>query len=56
MPVNIGPRIGIEGEDEYRKQITNLVQSTKTLDAQMKALEATSDKEATAQELSLIHM
>lgn len=50
MPVNIGPRIGIEGEDEYRKQITNLVQSTKTLDAQMKALEATSDKEATAQE------
>ena len=50
MPVNIGPRIGIEGEDEYRKQITNLVQSTKTLDAQMKALETTSDKEATAQE------
>ena len=50
MPVNIGPRIGIEGEDEYRKQITNLVQSTKTLDAQMKALEATSDKETTAQE------
>ncbi len=50
MPVNIGPRIGIEGEDEYRKQINNLVQSTKTLDAQMKALEATSDKEANAQE------
>lgn len=50
MPVNIGPRIGIEGEDEYRKQINNLVQSTKTLDAQMKALEATSDKEASAQE------
>lgn len=50
MPVNIGPKIGIEGEDEYRKQIMDLVQSTKTLDAQMKALETTSDKEASAQE------
>ena len=50
MPVNIGPRIGIEGEDQYRKQIMDCVQSTKTLEAQMKALESTSDKEADAQE------
>lgn len=50
MPLNIGPRIGIEGEDKYRKQIMDCVQSTKTLEAQMKALETTSDKEASAQE------
>jgi len=50
MATNIGPRIGIEGEDKYRKQIMNLIQQTKTLDSQLKALASTSEKDATAQE------
>ena len=44
MAVNIGPRIGIEGEAEYRKQINNIVQQTKTLSSQMKALTSSFDK------------
>lgn len=31
MAVNIGPRIGIDGEAEYRKQINQIIQETKTL-------------------------
>ena len=45
MAVNIGPRIGIEGESEYRKQINNIIQQTKTLNSEMKALTSTFDKE-----------
>lgn len=44
MAVNIGPRIGIEGEAEYRKQINGIVQQSKTLAAQMKALTSSFDK------------
>ena len=45
MAVNIGPKIGIEGEAEYRKQINNIIQQTKTLNSEMKALTSTFDKE-----------
>lgn len=31
MAVNIGPRIGIDGEAEYRKSINRIIQETKTL-------------------------
>ena len=44
MSVNIGPRIGIDGEAEYRKQIQNIIQSTKTLQSEMKALETQTTK------------
>lgn len=44
MPVNIGPRIGIEGEPEYRKQINNIIQQTKTLKSEMGALTSSFDK------------
>ena len=44
MAVNIGPRIGIEGEAEYRKQINSIIQQTKTLSSQMKALTSSFDK------------
>ena len=37
MAVNIGPKIGIEGEAEYRKQINGIIQQSKTLASQMKA-------------------
>ena len=47
---NIGPRIGVDGEEEYRKQINNIIQQAKTLDAQMAAVAASFAKDATAQE------
>lgn len=40
MPAQIGARIGIEGENEYRKTLLNLIQTTKTYDSTMKALES----------------
>ena len=43
MSVSIGPRIGIDGEKEYRKQLQNIIQETKTLDKQMGALESSFD-------------
>ena len=50
MAVNIGPRIGIDGEAEYRKQLNNIIQQQKTLSAEMRATESAFDKNATAQE------
>jgi TP901 family phage tail tape measure protein len=44
MAVNIGPKIGIEGEAEYRKQINGIIQQSKTLASQMKALTTSFDK------------
>lgn len=44
MAVNIGPRIGIEGEAEYRKQINSIIQQSKTLASEMKALTSAFDK------------
>lgn len=38
MAVQIGPKIGIDGEAEYRNQINRIITSTKTLSAEMKAL------------------
>ena len=50
MAVNIGPRIGIDGEAEYRKQLNNIIQQQKTLSAEMRATESVFDKNASAQE------
>ena len=50
MAVNIGPKIGVDGEAEYRKQINNIIQQAKTLNAEMKAVSAGFDKNASAQE------
>lgn len=44
MAVNIGPRIGIDGESEYRQQIQNIIQQTKTLKSEYSALSASFDK------------
>lgn len=38
MPVDIGPRIGIDGEAEFRKNLKNINQQLKTLGAEMKAV------------------
>lgn len=50
MAVNIGPRIGIEGEAEYRKQLQNIIQQQKTLSAEMKATASAFNANTSAQE------
>lgn len=50
MAVNIGPKIGIDGEPEYRKQLNNIIQQQRTLKAEMRATESAFDKNASAQE------
>lgn len=50
MAVNIGPKIGIEGESEYRKQINNIITQAKTLSSEMKVVESSFKAETTAQE------
>lgn len=50
MAVNIGPKIGIEGESKYRSEIQKIITQTKTLKSDMDALESSFDKEASAQD------
>lgn len=50
MAVNIGPKIGIQGEREYRAELANIIQQTKTLGSEMKALTASFDKDTRAKE------
>lgn len=52
MAVNIGPRIGIDGEAEYRKQINEITQAQKALAAEMRATESAFDKNGKAQKNS----
>jgi TP901 family phage tail tape measure protein len=48
MAVNIGPRIGVEGEQEYRRQMQNIIQSTKTLKSELTATESAFNKNDSA--------
>ena len=52
MAVNIGPRIGIDGEAEYRRQINEITQAQKALAAEMIATESAFDKNGKAQKNS----
>ena len=45
MAVNIGPKIGIEGEAEYRKGIQNIINDAKLLKSEVNALTSSYDKE-----------
>ena len=36
MPINIGPKIGIDGEAAFRNEIKNIAQQLKVLDSEMK--------------------
>ena len=49
MAVNIGPKIGIDGEAEFRKSINAIIQQQKTLSSEMKAVTAGFDKSTSAQ-------
>lgn len=48
MATNIGPKIGIDGEAEYRKQIQNIIQQQKTLNSEMKLAASAFDKDSDA--------
>ena len=48
MAVNIGPKIGIDGEKEYRKQINDLITQQKTFGAEMRELESDFKSNASA--------
>lgn len=49
MAVDIGPKIGIDGEAAFRRSIQEISQSLKTMDAEGKALAATMNDEADAE-------
>ena len=48
MATQIGPKIGIDGEKEYRQQINQIIQQTKTLESSMKATASAWDKNTSA--------
>jgi len=50
MAQNIGPRIGIEGEAEYRRQMQNIIQQTKTYQAAVKEAQSALDRNASSQQ------
>lgn len=50
MAVDIGPRIGIEGEAEYRRQLNQIISQTKTLHAEMRSMESAWDKNTSAKQ------
>lgn len=50
MAQNIGPRIGIEGEAEYRRQMQNIIQQTKTYQSAVKEAQSALDRNASSQE------
>lgn len=48
--VNIGPKIGVDGEAEYRRQINQIIQQSKTLESQMKLVASSFTTATTAEE------
>lgn len=50
MAVNIGPKIGVDGEAEYRRQIGQIIQQSKTLESQMKLVASQFTAATTAEE------
>ena len=53
MPVDIGPRIGIDGEAEFRKELANINQQLRTLGSEMQAVTSSFDANDKSQELCL---
>lgn len=50
MAYQIGPRIQIEGEAEYRRQINDIITQTKTLHSEMRAMESSWNKDTSAKQ------
>ena len=53
MAYDIGPKIGIDGEAEFRQQLNNITQSLKTMDKEMEATTSAFGKNNKSQKLSL---
>ena len=49
MAYDIGPKIGIDGEKEYRQQMNNIITQAKTLQAEYRAMSSELDKNASVQ-------
>lgn len=49
MAVSIGPKIGIDGEKQYRDELNKIIQQAKTLDAEMKAVTSSFDENTSAE-------
>lgn len=49
MPVSIGPKIGIDGEKQYRDELNRIIQQAKTLDSEMKAVTSAFDENTSAE-------
>lgn len=52
MAVQIGPKIGIDGEKQYRDAINSIITQAKTLSSEMKVVSTSFDKTTTAEEKS----
>ena len=50
MATNIGPKIGVDGEKEYRQQISQIIQQSKTLASEMKLVSASFTAATSAEE------
>lgn len=50
MAIDIGPKIGIEGEAEYRRQINQIITQSKTLSSEMRVVASSFTAETTAEE------
>lgn len=50
MATNIGPKIGVDGEKEYRQQIRQIIQQSKTLASEMKLVSASFTAATSAQD------
>ena len=50
MATNIGPKIGVDGEKEYRDAMQSIIQQQKTLKAEMNETASAFDKNATAED------
>ena len=50
MPVNIGPKVGIDGEKEFRQNLNSISQQLKTLGTEMKAVTSAFDANDKSQE------
>ena len=49
MATNIGPKIGIDGEAEYKRQMSDIINQQKTLNSEMKKVKSSVDESTSAQ-------
>lgn len=50
MPADIGVKIGVQGDEQYKQSLKDIIQETKTLNAEMKKTESSFDSSAKAQD------